>query len=274
MKHELARSTKNLSTKNLSAKNLGSKEHGGKAPLRHDVLRVAKVLFSSLLSLLLFLSPAVSESYFQYPVINEIMYNPPTAMGSDNDYEWIEIYNPSGALVVLDGWTLSVGNTLTFLSGTIPAGGYAVIAKELFDSNDADADCFMCYYHAIPENVLLLEGNWNYLSNSGGTITLCSPDFSYCDEATYTKSMGANGDGSSLERVSASSKEWSPSTDSDALYASGKPDGTPGERNSVASSPSVPGVPEFSTHAMLLAPLFSVLLAVLKRRAKTATFKY
>jgi hypothetical protein len=65
-------------------------------------------------------------------VINEIMQNP-SAVG-DSDGEWFEIYNPTGAAVDIDGWTIRDDDFDTHLinnSGPllVPAGGYVVLGN-------------------------------------------------------------------------------------------------------------------------------------------------
>ena len=76
-------------------------------------------------------------------VINEIMYNP-TGKKADSKAEWVELYNPSGSSIDLNGWTIWTGSQTTedtlishpqFGDGstTIPAGGYAVITANTTD---------------------------------------------------------------------------------------------------------------------------------------------
>ncbi len=70
-------------------------------------------------------------------IINEILYRP----SSGN--EWIELYNNSNSPVLLTGWRLSDGNTVTTddidLSGTIPAHGIIVFEHaNLWLNDDGD----------------------------------------------------------------------------------------------------------------------------------------
>ncbi|MFH1616453.1 MAG: lamin tail domain-containing protein, partial [Planctomycetota bacterium] len=74
-------------------------------------------------------------------VINEIMYHPDAMAGgsySDDEYEYIELYNISGASVTLydpatsESWKFTEGIDYTFPAGspvTIPAGGYIVVVS-------------------------------------------------------------------------------------------------------------------------------------------------
>lgn len=64
-------------------------------------------------------------------VINEVMFNPPNpnACGSENNAEWVEIYNPTSAGINLDTW--SVGDTLftdDLPNVILPAGAFAVVS--------------------------------------------------------------------------------------------------------------------------------------------------
>ncbi|MDR2231935.1 MAG: lamin tail domain-containing protein [Tannerella sp.] len=63
--------------------------------------------------------------------INEIMVNP-TGVTALPETEYIELYNPSSAVINLNGWTLVYDSrTVVTLPGVmLPAGGYAVIYRE------------------------------------------------------------------------------------------------------------------------------------------------
>jgi PKD repeat protein len=72
---------------------------------------------------------AVNEPVTGHLVINEVESNPP---GTDAGYEWVELYNPTGAAIDVSGWklqtTAGVVATYTIPGGTtIQAGGYLVI---------------------------------------------------------------------------------------------------------------------------------------------------
>ncbi len=89
-------------------------------------------------------------------VINELLANPQT----DFTYEWVEIYNPTGADVDLTDWALKdAANPAKSLSGlgTISAGGFKVYSDH------------------------------NWLNNSGSeTLQLMFPGTNVVDEVTYT----------------------------------------------------------------------------------------
>ncbi|PIE87638.1 MAG: hypothetical protein CSA04_06010 [Bacteroidetes bacterium] len=64
-------------------------------------------------------------------VINEIMYNPPESMGTDQDYEFIEIYNNDTTTVNLSGYSIAGDVQYTFSSSDtfLTPGDYLVIAS-------------------------------------------------------------------------------------------------------------------------------------------------
>jgi len=106
-------------------------------------------------------------------VINEIMYNPASG---DQDEEFIELYNISGSAVTLydsaEGlpWKFTDAVDYTFPAGpgfTIPAGGYAVIAK--------DITVYMAKYGLPPFGVSLLGPYTGSLSNGGEKLELSMP---------------------------------------------------------------------------------------------------
>lgn len=71
-------------------------------------------------------------------VINEVLYDPP---GTDTGLEFVEVFNPSGATVRLEGWRLESGNgsyanrwTLEWTGGagdTISARSFFVVGEEM-----------------------------------------------------------------------------------------------------------------------------------------------
>ena len=83
-----------------------------------------------LLTVLLAMTYVISAS--AQPVINEIMQNPSAV--SDSDGEWFEIYNPTGAAVDIDGWTIEDNDSDSHVINnggalSVPAGGYLVLGN-------------------------------------------------------------------------------------------------------------------------------------------------
>ena len=129
-----------------------------------------------------------------YPVvINEIMYNP---LGSDEGREWIEIFNSGDSLVDLTNWKFyenQTNHTLTAIQGSmiLAAGDYAVIV------NSSDKNKFLIDYPNY--NGTLLKSSFS-LNNSGESIAIKNGDL-LIDEVSYSSSLGADGDGNSLQKI-------------------------------------------------------------------------
>ncbi len=95
-------------------------------------------------------------------VFSEIFYDTP---GTDSEEEWIELYNTTGAIVDLEGWTITDNNgtgwTYTFPAGaTIRPGTYLTVAMDSAGFNAIygyDAD----HYGSLP-----------FLNNSGDALIL------------------------------------------------------------------------------------------------------
>ncbi|MHA1686729.1 MAG: lamin tail domain-containing protein [Candidatus Heimdallarchaeaceae archaeon] len=90
-------------------------------------------------------------------IITEVLYDAPN---SDTTEEWIELYNPTSSDISIDGWSINDNYDSFALSGTIPAGGYLVLAK--------DATAFYNLYGFYPDvDTLSLA-----LSNTGDELRL------------------------------------------------------------------------------------------------------
>ncbi len=97
-------------------------------------------------------------------VINEIMYNPSWPYGgsyTNDQYEYIELYNISSEPVNLQGWQFTDGIDFTFpedVPVTIPASGYMLVVKH--------PEAFMWRYPSVPVDSIFgpYDGN---LSNAG-----------------------------------------------------------------------------------------------------------
>jgi len=123
-------------------------------------------------------------------VINEIMYD---ASGTDTNHEWIEVYNTGTTSIDLTGWKLfedASNHGLSPLSGsTVSANGYAIIAE--------NATQFKTEY---PNVTAPIFDTTMSLSNTGETIVLKNASLEVVSQATYTSSMGATGNGNTLNR--------------------------------------------------------------------------
>ena len=142
--------------------------------------------------------------------INEIMYNPSTAQGSDADMEWLELYNNDMVPININSWTLD-GNSIT--SGAIvQPGGYLIIAR--------NETAFEAYYTEV-NPAIVLDGTF-ILGNDEDTVVLKNVTEAEINNVTYIDDWGADGNGKTLEL---NETGW---------YESEVDRGTPGEVNSVA----------------------------------------
>lgn len=124
--------------------------------------------------------------------INEVMYNP---SGSDSDHEWIEIYN-NGSDIDIRGWKFFENNQnhgLTLKQGnwTIKNNSYAIIAE--------DWDTFLLDYPNF--NVTLFDSSFDLKNSEGEFIAIKNGTTYFISNLTYNISIGANGDGNSLQLV-------------------------------------------------------------------------
>ena len=123
-------------------------------------------------------------------VINEIHYNPSDNLqGDDDNYEFVEIYNPTGNDIDVSGYWFQSGINFTFSSGTfIQSGEYVILAKN--EAIYKDKGCQVFQYN-------------KNLSNSGETIALYDNKNNMIDSVRYLDKypwpISADGDGSSLE---------------------------------------------------------------------------
>jgi len=71
------------------------------------VVFVVLVITTSAFGGLALIITAGAEEITGAVIINEIMYNPSTAQGSDVDMEWLELYNNGTIPVNISGWTIN-----------------------------------------------------------------------------------------------------------------------------------------------------------------------
>ncbi|HEU5090378.1 MAG TPA: MBG domain-containing protein, partial [Roseiflexaceae bacterium] len=110
--------------------------------------------------------------------INEIHYAPVAPLApaglNPNDYEFVELHNRGGSSIQLQGVTFTNGIFYQFGAGSIPAGGYIVLAS--------NATRFQERYGFAPDGVY--TGN---LLNSGETLELSNPAGTPFDTVTFNK---------------------------------------------------------------------------------------
>ncbi len=145
-----------------------------------------RILYGVLVALTLCLPGFVNAAV----VINEVMYD---VGGTDTGREWVEVWNDSIESIDLSTWKFfeaNVGHKIVAIgSPVIPAGGYAVVS----DSSEkfmADNPNF---------SGLLFDSAFS-LGNAGETVSLKDSTDITTDTITYDISLGAAGDGNSLQR--------------------------------------------------------------------------
>ncbi len=149
-------------------------------------------------------------------VITEIMYNPAAALGSDNNFEYVEIYNAGMSTVDLEGYTLSVSFDGSFTTGDeIAAGEYILVTIDAASYTSTGGQVF--------------QWTSGSMQNSGETIVLKNASGAIVDQVTYDPSIivAANGTGPSLSLIDVTADN------SNMMYwiGSGTLNGTPGVAN-------------------------------------------
>ncbi len=167
-------------------------------------------------------------------VINEIMFDLGGDLGNtDTNREWIEIYNNSSSEINLTDWKFNDGDEATNHglnvppknggrgSMILPAAGYFILAEH--------AETFLTVDHigftgTVIDTVAL---NLKDATSTVTTLKIIAPDGTAIDEVTYYNSWGGNGNGKTLERITAGSG----SSDVANWGASSATGGTPGAVN-------------------------------------------
>lgn len=149
-------------------------------------------------------------------VITEIMYNPSSILGSDNDYEYVEIFNAGDNIINLEGYTLSNAFESSFSTGNqIASGEYILVTINALSYPSTGGQIF--------------EWTSGGLQNGGETVVLKNASGAIVDEVAYNPSLieAADGDGSSLSLFDITADN----RDMTYWIGSGKENGTPGTAN-------------------------------------------
>jgi phosphatidylserine/phosphatidylglycerophosphate/cardiolipin synthase-like enzyme len=107
-------------------------------------------------------------------VINEILYDP--AKSSDEQGEWVELFNPGDEPVDIAGWALRDQGTNSHLvtgSVIVPAGGFAVLAR----SGDAKVNGGVAADYVYGDDFKL--------ANDGDAVVLQDPNGAVVDSVSY-----------------------------------------------------------------------------------------
>ena len=130
-------------------------------------------------------------------VINEIMYNPSGAQGSDYDYEFMELYNPGSVDIDMSGYSYTQGINHVFADGTtLPAGGYMIVSIPADNSQgnvvenpfDPDGDGL----HT--NGAIVVEWTSGGLSNGGEDIEIVDAAGAVVDFVDYEDGSNDYGD--------------------------------------------------------------------------------
>ena len=128
--------------------------------------------------------------------INEIMYD---IDGSDDKKEWVEIYNDSADEINLKDWRFYDGSNHILNeppanggrgSLVLPAYSYAIFSS---DATTTVANS-PAYSGAVIDTVMSL-------GNTSETLKIIDASGAIIDAVSYNSSMGANGDGNSLQKI-------------------------------------------------------------------------
>lgn len=160
-------------------------------------------------------------------VVSELNYNPglPSQAAlevnpsmTDNDLEFVEIANTTGAAIDLTNWRLRGGADYNFADGqTLAAGGRLVVVKFNPDNpeNVNRVAAFRAHY-GIDDTIQLVGGYGGQLNNSDDDVVVLSPIASPADRPNFVPRVqadevlyddlapwpvAADGTGSSLQRV-------------------------------------------------------------------------
>ena len=111
-------------------------------------------------------------------LVSEVFYDTPQS-GTDSAFEFVEIFNPTGANVPLGDWSLADNSGKDQLPpAEIATRGYLVIA--------ASHDGFLANFPSFSGNLVSLEGSiGNGLSNAGDRMMLIAPDGTEIDTMSY-----------------------------------------------------------------------------------------
>jgi len=145
------------------------------------------IIFLIFFALLIFINTAQAKNL----IFTEIMYDPE---GSDNDQEWLEIFNFSTSTIEINSdWRFNDGSNhlLNLYQGNNQ------IATSSFFIITADAENFLNNYPDFDQTIF--ESSLN-LNNTSDILQLLNND-TLINEITYISDWGANGNNKTLEKI-------------------------------------------------------------------------
>ena len=134
-------------------------------------------------------------------VFTELMYDVP---GSDSGREWVEVFNAGAAPVKLTAWKLNENDTNHKI---VAVEGGDILAPDSYTVIAASPSTFKAEWPKFSGQ--LFDSAFS-LSNDGETISLRTASSTVVDSVTYSSSLGASGDGNSLNRAPGSSEVFVP----------------------------------------------------------------
>ena len=145
--------------------------------------------------LLLFLVPAIVHADL---IISEIYYDAP---GADGGAEYVELFNTGTASFDMKNFKINDGSNHALNTPPKNGGiGSLIIAPHAYAIVTSDAPGFLSKF----SNVSTVIDSSLSLNNTGGTIQLRNASNTIVVSASYSSSIGASGDGNSLQIVSGS----------------------------------------------------------------------
>ena len=148
---------------------------------------------------LLFITPTIAHANV---TITEVMYD---LEGSDTKREWVEIWNFGDSDVLISDWRFNDGSNHV-LTPPPGSGESITISPNEGVILASDRDTFLSE-HSVSGMVIDTVMS---LSNEGEAVSLIDENGVVVDTFSYTKDMGAGGNGNSLSRVGESIVEGVP----------------------------------------------------------------
>jgi hypothetical protein len=121
-------------------------------------------------------------------VISEIMYNPLVAQGEDpDDFEFLEIFNPTGQEVDLTQWRIRGGVDFDFPDSLLLDSEAAIViaGKNPSDPDNAQWLADFRDHYQLGNEVIILGGLQGKLDNNGERIRLLRPDLPPADDPQF-----------------------------------------------------------------------------------------
>ncbi|KAA3603935.1 MAG: T9SS C-terminal target domain-containing protein [Calditrichaeota bacterium] len=163
-------------------------------------------------------------------IVNEIMQNP--SVISDNDGEYVEIYNTTNAAIDIEGWILrdKDSDSHTIANGApleVPPGGFLVLGRNSDSTVNGGVSVdyqFATFQLSNSSDEVILEENGVVIDSVG-----------YDDGSTFPDPNGFSMELLSTALDNTLGANWA-AADSLATYGTGDNRGTPGAQNSTAVS--------------------------------------